>query len=163
MRLSDFEKYLYSLIGIIVMFLSNKYFVHDYDPSILLTIFSWPFLIIWSAFFYESLSDILVLKYKIIEKENGLCRAKALKFFWLIIVWWFPVKYITKWNKTENIFGAKIIELNLHEKVYKNYDKAVEAINEHKQLIKINRKEFFKRPEKENNGKFKFYSSDKKS
>lgn len=155
-RLTTFEKYIiWFIINIsaLVYFATLPVKEHDFSPARFMGItFSTIFLFFASVVLSWDLKEIIAFKYKIVENSKIVYEkyeVKVLRIWWLFIVAWMPV--VTKWHSYEaqNIFGATLTEGYDVEVGFNKAEDAMEAIQNHKQEIKENRKKFFKRPAKD--------------
>lgn len=109
-------------------------------------IFSIMIFLMWSVGLSETLTDVIVFKYKIVEGIWDF-EAEYLTLIWLIIPRWKPINEKYHGYEGQNIFGATIYSSYMTNITYKTKDIALEAIEEHKEQIKKNRKNWFKTPE----------------
>lgn len=97
----------------------------------------------------DRLEDVLNYRYRITKDKWDYYQAKRLRSGFLFIPYWTAVETTFHSYKTQNIFGAKSKSYFSSEKEFKSKEKALEAIDNCKEFSAEQRKEFFKRPEKE--------------
>ncbi len=111
-----------------------------------LRIFSVIFLFFWTVGLADTLRDMVVFKYKIID-DTWRIDVKYLTLWWLFIPYWKAIN--TEWNtyETQNVFGAKYTSGYSTDVSYKNKDKALKAIEKHKKVTSEAIKDWFKTPD----------------
>ena len=153
MRLSKFQTKTIWFIGLTALVILAFYFDLKDDnwikPHILFfRINSVLFLFIWSIGLSETLPEIAVLKYKIIEEEWSV-EAKYLTFWCILIPYWKSIDVDYHSYEVQNLFGATWDSCYTTDVTYKNKSEAISAIEKHKAKIKRNRKDWFEIPKPE--------------
>lgn len=122
----------------------------------------WPIfpLMITSGLITDILRDTIVLKYKM--EDNGFrgsltrkLKVKYLTSYWLFIPYWRSIEHDYHSCEAQNIFGAKMNIPYSTPKTYGNNEIAIDIIERHKQKVKKNRIELFKR--KKSNKRVKYF------
>jgi len=133
MRLSKFHKTTLWFIGLSILLilafclqLMNKYLIITW--VFMFRGFSIFFLFAWTIGLAEALSDIVVLRYKLVTDKYGYINVKYLTFWWLIIPFWKPINSTYHSYETENLFGAKISTGYSTDIEYKSEKEALVAI-----------------------------------
>ena len=137
-RLFGFIIYFILLIGLaIISFLSPMFW---YPTGCLFIVY----LIALSM----DIPDIISFKYRIIDKKYQI-EVDYLTLNFIFMPVWKPIEKEPHSYESQNIFGADETHFYSSPIYYENMKKVEEGINQHKEKIKRNRKEFVEKGKKE--------------
>jgi hypothetical protein len=115
--------------------------------SVMGSMFSVAFWIMYSIILTNSLRDIVAFKYRIID--DWRFEAQVQTSFFLFIPYWVAVDTESHSYKSQNMFGAKYDSYYSTDVRYETEEEALKAIEYHKKEVLRNRNRFFERPKKD--------------
>ena len=136
----------------IIIFGEWEWLDEKFSPwSVMHTIIYWGAWAVYAMLSYfkmDEASECFPLKYKLVKGKYNY-EAKVLEFNLFFIPWWKSVD--TKYHsfESQNIFGATFDDCYTTDVTYAKKEKALKAIESHKESAKEDREDYFSKPEKE--------------